>query len=251
LYRILQNFLANAIHYTETGGVLLGCRLRGDQLRLSVWDTGVGIEGSEVKAIFQEFHRLDHARRMDEKGLGLGLAICDRIARMLDHEIDVSSRPGHGSCFSVTVPLALHTDTARAESPAVVHVEASGLKDLVVLCVDNESDILEAMNLLLDRWGCPVVMLAENQAQAAQQVLMHGTPDFVLVDYHLSDQSHGLQVVEHLDNLLGTRLPAIVITADRSNELERAVRTKGYGLLLKPIRPAALRALMTNMLKTI
>jgi Na+/proline symporter/signal transduction histidine kinase len=250
LYRILQNFLANAIHYTETGGVLLGCRLRGDQLRLSVWDTGVGIKGSEVKAIFQEFHRLDHARRMDDKGLGLGLAICDRIARMLDHEIDVSSRPGHGSCFSVTVPLALHTDTARAESPAVVHVEASGLKDLVVLCVDNEPDILEAMNLLLDRWGCPVVMLAENQAQAAQQVLIHGTPDFVLVDYHLSDQSHGLQVVEHLDNLLGTRLPAIVITADRSDELERAVRAKGYGLLLKPIRPAALRALMTNMLKT-
>ncbi len=251
LYRILQNFLANAIHYTETGGVLLGCRLRGDQLRLSVWDTGVGIDDSEVKAIFQEFHRLDYARRMDEKGLGLGLAICDRIARMLDHEIDVSSKPGHGSCFSVIVPLARHTGTQQVESPAVVQVEASGLKDLVVLCVDDEPDILEAMNLLLDRWGCPVVMLAENQAQAAQQVLMHGTPDFVLVDYHLSDQSHGLQVVEHLDNLLGTRLPAIVITADRSNELERAVRTKGYGLLLKPIRPAALRALMTNMLKTI
>jgi CheY-like chemotaxis protein len=119
-----------------------------------------------------------------------------------------------------------------------------------VLCVDNEPDILEAMNLLLDRWGCPVVMLAETQAQAAQQVVMHGTPDFVLVDYHLSDQSHGLQVMNHLDNLLGTKLPAIVITADRSSELEEAVKAKGYGLLLKPIRPAALRALMSNMLKT-
>jgi Na+/proline symporter/signal transduction histidine kinase len=250
LYRILQNFLANAIHYTETGGVLLGCRLRGDQLRLSVWDTGVGIEDSGLKSIFQEFHRLDHARRMDEKGLGLGLAICDRIARMLGHEIDVSSRPGYGSCFSVTVPLALDTDMKQAESRAVVPVEASGIKNLVVLCVDNEPDILEAMNLLLDRWGCPAVMLAENQAQAAQQVLMHGTPDFVLVDYHLSDDSHGLQVMEHLDNLLGTKLPAIVITADRSSELEEAVRIKGYGLLLKPIRPAALRALISNMLKT-
>jgi len=250
LYRILQNFLANAIHYTETGGVLLGCRVRGDQLRLSVWDTGVGIVDSEVKAIFQEFHRLDYARRLDEKGLGLGLAICDRIARMLDHEIDVSSKPGHGSCFSVIVPLADHTAIRPAESPAAVQVEASRLKDLVVLCVDNEPDILEAMNLLLDRWGCPVVMLAETQAQAAQQVVMHGTPDFVLVDYHLSDQSHGLQVMEHLDNLLGTKLPAIVITADRSSELEETVKAKGYGLLLKPIRPAALRALMTNMLKT-
>lgn len=250
LYRILQNFLANAIHYTETGGVLLGCRLRGDQLRISVWDTGVGIDESEVKAIFQEFHRLDYARRLDEKGLGLGLAICDRIGRMLDHEIDVSSKPGHGSCFSVVVPLAHQSDIEQAESPVVVHAEASGLNELVVLCVDNEPDILEAMNLLLDRWGCPTVMLARTQAQAAQQVLMHGTPDFVLVDYHLDDQSHGLQVMQHLDNILGTQLPAIVITADRSSELEEAVKARGYGLLLKPIRPAALRALMTNMLKT-
>jgi signal transduction histidine kinase len=249
LYRILQNFLANAIHYTETGGVLLGCRLRGDQLRISVWDTGVGIDESEVKAIFQEFHRLDYARRLDEKGLGLGLAICDRIARMLKHDVGLSSRPGHGSCFSVTVPLAKETDIRRSESPDATQVESAGLKDLVVLCVDNEPDILEAMNLLLDRWGCPSVMLAETQAQAAQQVLMHGTPDFVLVDYHLSDQSHGLQVMEHLDSILGTRLPAIVITADRSSELEERVKARGYGILRKPIRPAALRALMTNMLK--
>jgi signal transduction histidine kinase len=250
LYRILQNFLANAIHYTETGGVLLGCRLRGDQLRISVWDTGVGIEDSEVKAIFQEFHRLDYARRLDEKGLGLGLAICDRIARMLDHEIDVSSAIRHGSCFSIIVPLAHQSELQPAEHPPATHAEGSGFKDLVVLCVDNEPDILEAMNLLLDRWGCPTVMLAETQSQAAQQVLMHGTPDFVLVDYHLSDQSHGLQVMQHLDNILATRLPAIVITADRSSELEAAVKARNYGLLLKPIRPAALRALMANMLKT-
>jgi signal transduction histidine kinase len=249
LNRILQNFLANAINYTETGGVLLGCRLRGGQLRISVWDTGVGIDASEVKAIFQEFHRLDYAHRKDEKGLGLGLAICDRIARMLDHKIDVSSRPGHGSCFSVTVPLAQKADIKQAETPAVAQVEGQGFKDLHVLCVDNEPDILEAMNLLLDRWGCPGVLLAETQAQAAQQVLLHGTPDFVLVDYHLNDQSNGLQVMEHLDNILGTRLPAIVITADRTSELEEAVRARDYGLLRKPIRPAALRALMNNMIK--
>ena len=249
LYRILQNFLANAIHYTETGGVLLGCRLRGGQLKISVWDTGVGMENLEVKTIFQEFHRLDYAHRVDAKGLGLGLAICDRIARMLDHEIDVSSRPGYGSCFSVIVPLAHRTELRQTESTAVVHVEASRFTDLVVLCVDNEPDILEAMNLLLDRWGCPAVMLAETQAQAAQQVLLHGPPDFVLVDYHLDDKSHGLQVMEHLDHLLATKLPAIVITADRSSELEEAARAQGYELLRKPIRPASLRALMTNMLK--
>jgi Na+/proline symporter/signal transduction histidine kinase len=250
LYRILQNFLANAIHYTEKGGVLLGCRMREGKLRISIWDTGVGIAETEVTAIFQEFHRLDYARRLDEKGLGLGLAICERIARMLKHDIDVSSRPGHGSCFSVTVPLALATDPPPSESTAAVQLETTGFKDLVVLCVDNEPDILEAMNLLLDRWGCPAVLLAETQAQAAQQVLMHGTPDFVLVDYQLNDQSNGLQVMRHLDGILGTSLPAIVITADRSKELEEAVKAAGYGLLRKPIRPAALRALMTNILKT-
>ena len=250
LYRILQNFLANAIHYTETGGVLLGCRLRGDKLQISIWDTGIGIADSEVKAIFQEFHRLDYARRLDEKGLGLGLAICDRIARMLDHTIDVSSRPGRGSCFSVTVQLALETDPPPKQAPATVQHEPTGLKDLVVLCVDNEPDILEAMNLLLDRWGCPTVLLAETQAQAAQQVIMQGAPDFVLVDYQLNDQSNGLQVMQHLDSILETSLPAIVITADHSRELEETVKARGYGLLRKPIRPAALRVLMTNMMKT-
>ena len=250
LYRILQNFLANAIHYTETGGVLLGCRLRGGKLRISIWDTGIGIAETEVKDIFQEFHRLEYARRLDEKGLGLGLAICDRIARMLNHTIDVSSRPGRGSCFSVTVPLALETDPPPSEAPVSIHTDSTGLKGLVVLCVDNEPDILEAMNLLLDRWGCPVVLLAETQAQAAQQVLMHGAPDFVLVDYQLNDQSDGLQVMQHLDSILETTLPAIVITANRSSELEEIVKSRGYGLLRKPIRPAALRALMTNMMKT-
>jgi Na+/proline symporter/signal transduction histidine kinase len=250
LYRILQNFLANSIRYTETGGVLLGCRVRGDYLKISVWDTGVGIEESEVRSIFQEFHRLDYAINLEEKGLGLGLAICDRIAHMLEHDIDVGSRPGHGSCFSVTVPLAEKAFTEQPATKAVSQADASGLKGLLVLCVDNEPDILEGMNILLDRWGCNV-LLAENQAEASQQVLLHGTPDFVLVDYHLSDQLHGLQVMQQIDEILGTCLPAIVITADRSTDLEEAVRAQGYGLLRKPIRPAALRALMSNMLKAL
>ena len=169
---------------------------------------------------------------------------------MLNHTIDVSSRPGHGSCFSVTVPLALETDPPPSETPVTVHTDSIGLKDLVVLCIDNEPDILEAMNLLLDRWGCPAVLLAETQEQAEQQVLMHGAPDFVLMDFQLNDQSNGLQVMQHLDSILETSLPAIVITADQSTELEETVKARGYGLLRKPIRPAALRALMTNMMKT-
>jgi Na+/proline symporter/signal transduction histidine kinase len=250
LYRILQNFLANAIRYTEDGGVLLGCRKRGPNLVFSVWDTGVGIDKEDSRAIFQEFHRLEYAQRLDEKGLGLGLAICDRIARMLGHAINVSSRPGHGSCFSITVPLASAEAIESRERPAHASTDSSPLEGLVVLCVDNEPDILDGMKMLLERWGCRV-RVAANRAQAEQQTTLHGAPDLVLVDYHLAEQGNGLEVVRRLDDMLGTTLPAIVITADRSSALEDEAHARGYGLLRKPIRPATLRALITNMLKSL
>jgi len=250
LYRILQNFLANAIRYTEKGGVLLGCRFRGDQVLFSVWDTGVGIEEADCKAIFQEFHRLEYAQRLDEKGLGLGLAICDRIARMLDHEMTLRSRPGYGSCFSLTVPIAAPEAIASISEPATVSGEQSPLAGLVVLCIDNEPDILDGMRMLLERWGC-TARLAAGRVQSEVQVRQFGKPDFVLVDYHLAEQGNGLEVMEHLDRLLGVTLPAIVITADRSTSLEDEVRARGYGLLRKPIRPAALRTLISNMMKAL
>jgi Na+/proline symporter/CheY-like chemotaxis protein/nitrogen-specific signal transduction histidine kinase len=248
LYRILQNFLANAIRYTERGGVLLGCRVRGDQLRFSVWDTGVGIDEADSKTIFQEFHRLEYAQRLDEKGLGLGLAICDRIARMLNHEITLSSRPGHGSCFSITVPLATSEAIDNRSQAVAVPGDQSPLEGLVVLCIDNEPDILEGMKMLLEHWGC-TPRLAAGRAQAEEQLRQFGAPDFVLVDYHLAEQGNGLDVVAHLDAMLGTALPAIVITADRSTILEDEARARGYGLLRKPIKPATLRTLITNMRK--
>lgn len=250
LYRILQNFLANAIRYTEEGGVMLGCQRRGDTLRISVWDTGVGIDEDDSQAIFQEFHRLDYAQRLDEKGLGLGLAICDRIARMLGHQMDVRSQPGRGSSFTITVPLVPEESIGSDTQPVAAQSDHPRLEGLLVLCVDNEPDILEGMNLLLDRWGCRV-MLATDREQAIEQIRKNGEPDMVLVDHHLAHQVYGLDVMQYLDEWLGKRLPAIVITADRSPELEEDVRRHGYGLLRKPIKPAALRALMTNTLKNL
>jgi Na+/proline symporter/signal transduction histidine kinase len=250
LYRILQNFLANAIRYTERGGVMLGFQRRGDELRISVWDSGVGIDEADAQAIFQEFHRLDYAERLDETGLGLGLAICDRIARMLGHQMGVRSRPGHGSSFRITVPLASRESIESRARPAASQGDHPRLEGLRVLCVDNEPDILEGMNLLLDRWGCKV-SLAGGREEAIQQLQEHGIPDMVLVDHHLGNQVFGLDVMRALDELSGGQLPAIVITADRSPQLEEDARRSGYGLLRKPIRPAALRALMTNTLKSL
>ncbi|MCF6264085.1 MAG: hybrid sensor histidine kinase/response regulator [Xanthomonadales bacterium] len=247
LYRILQNFIANSIRYTETGGILLGCRLRGDHLRLSVWDTGVGVPASEAKSIFQEFHRLDYALRQNEKGLGLGLAICDRISRILDHPIDISSELGQGSCFSVTVPLstALSVPAKKLKPPTSSQSHIQGLK---VLCIDNEQNILDGMNILLDGWGCLVAM-ASTREQAANSLKTEGMPDIVLVDYHLTDQYNGLQLMEYLNEIAGQKLTAIVITADRSSELENEVEKIGYGILRKPIRPAALRAWLNNTIQ--
>ena len=240
---------ANAIRYTEHGGVLLGCRARNGHLQLSVWDTGVGIDAQDSEAIFREFHRLEYAQRLDEKGLGLGLAICDRIARMLDHDMHVSSRPGHGSCFSVSVPLATAEAIENRPQSAVATGDSSPLEGLVVLCVDNEPEILDGMKLLLERWGC-TAWLAANRAQAERRVKESGAPHFLLLDYHLGEQSNGMDVAAHIDSLVDAALPAIVITADRSSAVEDAARAKGYGLLRKPIKPAALRTLITNMLKT-
>jgi len=248
LYRILQNFLANALRYTERGGVLLGCRRRDGQVRLSVWDSGVGIDETDREAIFQEFHRLEYAQRLDERGLGLGLAICDRISRMLGHEMDVRSRPGRGSCFSVTVPMASAAAIGNRTQAIVAAGDTLPLEGRTVLCVDNEPDILDGMRLLLEHWGC-TVRTAANSAQAEQQVRKSEPPDLLLVDYHLSEQYNGLDVILRLEQSTGIDLPVIVITADLSAQLEDEVRRRGYGLLRKPIKPAALRTLMTNMLR--
>ncbi len=248
LYRILQNFLANAIRYTEEGGVLLASRKRGNAIKISVWDTGVGIEKDDLQKVFTEFHRLDYAQRLEERGLGLGLAICDRIARTLGLEIEVWSNPGKGSCFSITVPTAEPGASVPTVERDIESVVPTRPGDVTVLCIDNESDILDGMQMLLGGWGF-TVLLANGEEEALEQVRVGGPPNLVLVDYHLADQRHGLDVMAKLDQSLGRTLPAIVITADRSTGLEEAARERGYGLLRKPIKPAALRALMGNMLK--
>jgi DNA-binding NtrC family response regulator len=167
---------------------------------------------------------------------------------MLDHDMTVRSRLGQGSCFSVTVPLATPAAIENRVQELSAVGEKAPLQGLTVLCVDNEPDILEGMKMLLERWGC-TPRLAANRAQSEQQVYQFGAPDFVLVDYHLAEQGNGLDVLMQLEKSLGKTLPAIVITADRSTTLEDEVRQRGYGLLRKPIKPAALRLLISNMLK--
>ena len=251
LRRIVQNFLSNAIRYTQAGRVLLGCRRQGERLTIEVWDSGPGIPEAKQAEIFQEFRRLDQATRHkeSEKGLGLGLSIADRMARVLDHPIRVRSWEGVGTMFSVSVPtVAPRTATQQAEDAAPKRA-GNKLDGTRILCIDNESLILEGMKAMLSGWGCEV--FTATTIGGAKSVLRHldGGPDAILADYHLDNEVTGLMALEALGDRLEEAVPGIVITADRTEEVAEEIKRAGYQLLLKPVRPAALRALLTRTLQ--
>lgn len=244
LRRILQNFLTNAFRYAK-GRVLLGVRRQGQQLRLEVWDRGPGIPEDKRKVIFEEFKRLDSHQTRAEKGLGLGLAIADGLCRVLGHQLEVRSWPGKGSVFSVTIPLALH-----AEPPALLsQPEQNGqaLAGIQVLCIDNEDSILAGMHSLLSRWGCQV-WTARNRLECEHLLSENVRPQLALVDYHLDDGETGTELMGWLRTRLGEPLPGVVISADGRPELIAQVHAAGLDYLPKPVKPAALRALLSRHL---
>ncbi|MGY6586938.1 MAG: PAS domain-containing hybrid sensor histidine kinase/response regulator [Wenzhouxiangella sp.] len=245
LRRVLQNFLSNALRYTDAGRVLLGARRRGDQLLIEVWDTGPGIPVDQRQAIFREFHRLHETRGQQARGLGLGLAIVERIARMLDHPISLTSEPGKGTCFAISVPLvtgAAVVETARSPRRR----PAQDLSGLTVLCVDNEPDILTGMQALIQPWGCRVLTAAD-EAEAEAVIAAHGAPHVVLADYHLDHGQNGLDLMDRLRDRHGPALAGILITANQSEDLRESARAQGYRVLHKPLRPAALRAVLGRL----
>jgi Na+/proline symporter/CheY-like chemotaxis protein len=245
LRRVLQNFLTNALRYGK-GPVLLGVRRAGKNLRLEVWDRGPGIAEDKRKVIFEEFKRLDSHQTRAEKGLGLGLAIADGLCRVLEHPIEVRSWPGHGSVFSVSVPLARQTPLAVP----MVAGEQNGqaLAGTQVLCIDNEASILTGMRSLLSRWGCQV-WTARNREECEQLLQGHALPQLALVDYHLDDGETGTELMAWLRTRLDCPLPGVVISADGRPELIAQVHAAGLDFLPKPVKPAALRALLSRHLK--
>jgi len=243
LRRLLQNLVSNAIKYTPAGRVLIGCRFGAGRLRIDVYDTGLGIPQSKKREIFREFHRLDQGAKV-ARGLGLGLSIVERIARVLDHRIALQSKPGRGSHFSVTVPLApaLPLD-AKAREPQ--RVDVSQLADMLVLCIDNEPKILDGMATLLGGWGCRVLKAPDLKSALATVSEAKAVPSGLLVDYHL-DSGNGIDAIAALRWRFGTDLPAILITADRSPQVREEARARDVQVLNKPLKPAALRALIAQ-----
>lgn len=240
LRRVLQNFVGNALRYSGSGRVLMGARRRGGRVEIEVWDTGPGIPEHHLRQIFEEFRRLDNPSPWGERGLGLGLSICQRISRMLSHPIRVRSWPGRGSVFSIRAPLV-----ASPPKPAATPRRPRGELDLAglrVLCLDNDREILDGMRTLLGRWGVEV-HTAETVAQAASAVRRQ-RPDVVLADYHLHDEVDGLTALTTLRELCGNDLPGALVTADGSDAVKRLARSLGFTVMTKPVKPASLRAFL-------
>ena len=243
LRRLLQNLVSNAIKYTPKGTVMVGCRRRGGKLRIEVYDTGIGIPHAKRRAVFKEFHRLDQGARV-ARGVGLGLSIVERIARVLHCELALKSNVGRGSRFSVEVPRA----SAAIVEPMVhaVPKAATGqLAGTVVLCIDNERTILDGMQTLLGGWGCRVLTAADLTEALATLEGSGLEPDGLLVDYHL-DGDDGIGAIAELRRRHGRDLGAILVTADRSLRVREEARAAGVQVLNKPVKPAALRALITQ-----
>jgi histidine kinase len=248
LRRILQNFLSNALRYTPRGRVLIGCRRVGDQLRIEVHDQGPGIPESLQGEIFEEFRRLDDGVDQ-ERGAGLGLAIVERIGRLLGHRISLRSTLGSGSVFAVTVPLG-SADAIPAPAPAPSVSADSGddspLRQCRVWSIDDDPRVCAATRALLERWGCRVE-LADGPHAALEIASALNVPQLVLLDVRMG-QWHGPDLYEQLCELWKARPPVILVTAERDDALKAQAAENGWGFLSKPVRPPALRALMTQLL---
>ncbi|GGK72809.1 hybrid sensor histidine kinase/response regulator [Amphritea balenae] len=250
LRRILQNFLSNAIRYTQEGKILLGCRRQGNNLQIEAWDTGVGIAEDKLGEVFEEFRRIDNPKHSQVDGLGLGLAITERIARMLQHTLNVRSWPGKGTVFSVNVPLGDPGKAVKQRPEKRGWIRSKGLEGIKVLVIDNEPKILEGMSALLQGWSCSV-MVAISASEAQQKIIdQEFMPDIILADYHLDETRTGIMALQELGKLWHHPVPAIVITADRTDAVKEEIAATDAVLLHKPIKPAALRATISKVIGT-
>jgi PAS domain S-box-containing protein len=253
LRSILQNFLSNAVRYTDSGRVLVGCRRRGDGLKIEVWDTGPGIPADKFEEIFEEFRRLDGAARRRDGGLGLGLAIVKRAAKALDLPIETRSILGSGAVFAVTVPLgqapkaALNGTSLRRGTGTKLRCRNTPAEPML-LVVDDQPSILAGMQAMLKGWGCDAAIASSGDEALDLLPRLPRVPDAVIADYHLDDGASGIAELCRIQRRIGKPVPGIVITADHSTAVRTMVDQHGFWLLRKPLNPGQLRALLSRLL---
>jgi len=240
--------VSNAIRYTASGGIIVGCRRQGDAVSLEVIDSGAGIPEDQREHIFDEFVQLggpDHDR---QRGLGLGLAIVDRLCRLLGHPLTLTSAVGRGSRFAVRLPRAQAAVTATLPAAQTMDHSAT-LAAARVVVIDDDPLVLDAVGNLLRSWGCTAIAAPSAAEALAALAARPEPPDLIISDFHLADGGDGIAAIERLREKFRQPIPAVVVSADISPERQQQVREKGYTLLHKPVRPMALRATVTHALK--
>jgi signal transduction histidine kinase/CheY-like chemotaxis protein len=247
LAQILSNLVQNAIRYTRSGRVLIGCRRRGDRLRIEVWDTGRGIPPDQQQNIFSEFYRVEGSER-DSSGLGLGLAIVDRLCRLLDHPIEVKSAPGKGSCFAIAVPMVAPGDAVPVpQLEARPRVIAADNKLIVV--IDDDPLVLDGMGSLIKSWGCRVIAGSDESAALDGLSRCGAPPDAIISDYRLRNGKTGIEAIARLREAAAAPIPAFLMSGDTDLDVVREAKASGLALLHKPVEPATLRAMLVEALK--
>ncbi|MEP3590707.1 MAG: NahK/ErcS family hybrid sensor histidine kinase/response regulator [Marinobacter sp.] len=246
LARVVRNLLSNAFRYTQQGGVLLAVRVLGESVRLEVWDTGVGIAPEKLRDIFAEFHQVLQKGAGGRQGAGLGLAIVERMVGVLGCRIDVASKLGRGSRFTLTLPRTPAARFEKVPPPAAASGLREGFDGALVLVIDNEPSVLESMQMLLERWGCEVMPVLSREEALAELARTGKRPRAILADYHLDDEQTGFDAIHQVRKYLGEDVPGAIITADRSDEVRALLRAQYLPVLNKPVKPNRLRALLTS-----
>jgi two-component system CheB/CheR fusion protein len=252
LEQIIRNLLSNALKYTKRGKVLLGCRRRKEMLSIEIWDTGVGIPNEELQSIFEEYHQLDNAARERNRGLGLGLAIVQRLGNLLGHRVSVRSRPGKGSVFAIEVMLP-----SRGNAPRLEHHRGSKDDRIVegvrrtgaILIIEDDPDLRVSLKLVLKDEGHHAVTAPDGTA--ALELVAQGTvrPDLILTDYHLPKGMNGLQVTAKLRKSLHHQIPVIILTGDISTGTLREIAQHDCVRLSKPAKSKELTQVIQRLLQ--
>ena len=253
LEQMIRNLLSNAMKYTQHGKVLMGCRRRGGQLYVEIWDTGVGIPDSQLQSIFEEYHQVDNAARERSRGLGLGLSIVDRLGRLLNHRVSVRSKLGKGSVFAIEVALPA-TDTALASRRPGTETKPAARADQgragMVLIVEDDPEVRELLELTLKDAGHRATAVPDGHA--AVEIVSRGAlrPDLVLADYNLPNGMNGLEVTAKLREVVHHRLPSIILTGDISTATLRDIARQDCILLHKPVKMTELTQIIQTLLSS-
>jgi len=249
LETILRNFLSNAVRYTKEGDILIGCRAQNGRITVQVLDSGIGIKENQLEGIFEEFIQVHEDHSVGGRGIGLGLSIVRRISALLEARVTVRSKFGIGSTFSIILPKGdPHKIVPLYSERAANLTLPNSLGGRTIAIIDNDEDVLDGMKALLSKWGADVILGISADICLAQLIEQDKTPDVIIADYHLNGEETGVEAITEIRAEFTLFIPAIIITSDRDESLERRLKAQKLPLFHKPVAAAGLHALIKHLI---